>query len=140
MLAFTSQFVAIPTYHQLENHSQEGFAQKSCTQYLVYIFVFLAIGLCGAMLFGAAVDVDLMVSLANHPGLFSLIGRICFCMVLMCHIPYYFKISKVCSLVIYDEMKNESMSQAMESKIASFDLDSDEMEFDKTHLGQDDEE
>ena len=61
-------------------------------------------------------------------------------MVLMCHIPYYFKISKVCSLVIYDEMKNESMSQAMESKIASFDLDSDEMEFDKTHLGQDDEE
>ena len=67
MLAFTSQFIAIPTYHQLENHSQEGFAQKSCAQYIIYIIVFIAVGMCGVLLFGKDVDVDLMISLGTHP-------------------------------------------------------------------------
>lgn len=119
IFAYSGQFIALPAYSELEHRTKEKFVKVSGAVYFVYMLVFLTVGICGIALFGSEIESDLMISLGLLPGALSFIGRLIFCFVLMCHIPYYLFASKEYVLVMYDELASRSMSLRLEEKLAN---------------------
>ena len=105
--------MVLPAYSELEKRSNERFAQASMIATGIYSAAFLAVGICGALLFGAGLYSDFLLNLAEHSGGISVFCRSSFCFVLMFHIPYYFFLVKEYLLVIYDEIGSRAMSNKL---------------------------
>ena len=113
IFSFSVQFMVLPAYSELEKRSNERFAQASMIATGIYSAAFLAVGICGALLFGAGLYSDFLLNLAEHSGGISVFCRSSFCFVLMFHIPYYFFLVKEYLLVIYDEIGSRAMSNKL---------------------------
>lgn len=115
--------MAHPAVNDLEIYTPERFAVESCSIYLIYAFVFISVGICGILLFGSRIDIDLLISLGELNGNMAIASRFLFCFVLLFHIPYYFQIAKECLLVTYDEIRNRSLTNRLDIKLASLEQD-----------------
>ena len=112
--------MVLPAYSELEKRSNERFAQASIIATSIYTTAFLAVGICGLLLFGSELDADFLLNLATRDGAVSVFCRSSFCFVLMFHVPYYFFLVKEYLLVIYDEIDSRAMSTKLEQKLADF--------------------
>lgn len=82
----------------------QRFAQASGLAYSVFTIVFISVGFCGVFMFGDEIDVDLLVSLGDLPGVLPIMAISIYSCILMCHIPYFFFTTKEFILVMYDEI------------------------------------
>ena len=120
IFSFSVQFMVLPAFTELEKRSNDRFAQASLIATGIYSTAFLAVGICGALLFGSSLHSDFLLNLAERTGAISVFCRCSFCFVLMFHIPYYFFLVKEYLLVIYDEIGSRAMSTRLEAKLADF--------------------
>lgn len=74
---------------------------------------FVGTGLCGLFLFGADLKADFLLNMSTRPGTISVLCRISYCLILICHIPYFFFMVKEYFLVMYDETLNQSLSKKL---------------------------
>mmetsp|Transcript_30448 Transcript_30448/g.37478 ORF Transcript_30448/g.37478 Transcript_30448/m.37478 type:complete len:104 (+) Transcript_30448:846-1157(+) len=80
----------------------------------------IALGLCGALMFGEYTETNFLINLKSHAGPASTMIRLSFCLVFMMHMPYAFFVAKECILVIYDEFTSRALSNKLEVKLADY--------------------
>jgi F0F1-type ATP synthase membrane subunit a len=79
----------------------------------IYFLVTFAI----IYLFGSKVQTSFFKNLASNPNWENYMTRICFIIIIFCHVPYTFFAGKESFLVIVDEAHRRSISKALERKI-----------------------
>ena len=78
-----------------------------------------AFGVFAVVMFGEGnIDADFLVTMATKAGAISIIFRICYCIVLLFHIPYLFMATKECTYVAYNELVYRTVSSRIEARNA----------------------
>jgi hypothetical protein len=130
LVAFNFQQNLFPIYAALEDKSPRG-STKAVTSGLTVTFsLYITMGILSIFLFGQAIESSVMTNVNNdeHNSAASYILRVCFAIVLACHIPFLFFSGKEAVLIIVDEYQRESISRALIGKLA------DQSEYFKSQL------
>ena len=61
----------------------------------------MSTGLGGLFLFGDDLQADFLLNISERDGTISVLCRISYCMILICHIPYFFFMLKELMSIIY---------------------------------------
>lgn len=79
--------------------------------------LYLTVGILTLYVFGTDVHTSFMDNIALQVSLSSYIIRFTFIVVLICHIPYVFFSGKESVLICIDEIRRQSMSEALDITI-----------------------
>ena len=78
--------------------------------------VYVTLGIVSIYSFGTALDTNVLDNVDEETNTASYIIRFAFLIVLACHIPYIFFTGKESILIMIDETRKKSMSEALELK------------------------
>jgi len=105
LVAFNYQQNLFPIYSALEDKTPKG-STKAVTSGLTVTFsLYITMGILSIFLFGEGIESSVMTNVNNneHNSAASYVLRICFAIVLACHIPFLFFSGKEAVLIIVDE-------------------------------------
>ena len=126
VFAYNIQFLVFPAYTELRNRSNFRFAQASIQSILIETFMYVAIGMMAILMFGPdEVKPDILENMALRSGAISLSIRGIFCLVLILDIPFIFFATKEQSLVLHDEIVNQSFSRLTDKALSESKLKED---------------
>lgn len=118
IFAYNIQFLVFPAFAELKNRTNARFSVASGWSHLVETFAYISIGLIAIVMFGPeSIKPDMLENLAERPGFFSLLTRAIFCLLLIFDVPFLFFATKVQSLVLHNEVVNQSIEKQMEAKL-----------------------
>jgi hypothetical protein len=80
-------------------------------------FLYVCLGILSIYVFGSGISSNLLTNVNSETNLTSYIIRIAFMIVLACHIPYIFYFTKESLLIMIDETRRGSMTQALEQTL-----------------------
>lgn len=110
IFAYSNQFMVFPAYAELENRTSTRFAWTSLWMILIYTTALIATAIIANMMFGKALQPDLLENLVLRSGSISIFIRIVYSLILILHLQYYFFAIKEYTLVMYDEIVNRTTS------------------------------
>ena len=119
--AYNSQFMVFNAYSELQNRSNERFAESSGYSILMATSVY-SISAVLAILMFAPDDLkpNILDNVSTHSGSIVFILRLVFVLLLIFDIPFLYYATKEQSLVIHDEIVNSSLSKRCDEDMQQY--------------------
>lgn len=104
VLAYSYQINLFPTYNSLgANKSNSTGIKAVAIGTSLSALIYITLGILSIYLFGSSLDASVLTNVDEESNVYSYIIRVSFLIVLACHIPYIFFVTKEPFLIIIDE-------------------------------------
>ena len=112
ILSYNVQFLVFPAYVELKNRNSARFAKSSLWSIIFETMTYLITGFTAILMFGPNdIKPDMLENMAQRDGMLSVVIRLVFCLLLIFDVPFLFFATKEQSLVLHDEIVNNSLSE-----------------------------
>mmetsp|Transcript_29778 Transcript_29778/g.36957 ORF Transcript_29778/g.36957 Transcript_29778/m.36957 type:complete len:141 (+) Transcript_29778:733-1155(+) len=118
VLAYAYQINLFPTYNSLgANKSNKTGLDAVAISAALSFLIYVSLGILSIYIFGSSLESSVLKNVDEERNIYSYIIRVCFLVVLGCHIPYIFFPTKESFLIIIDQAQNQSMTKSILSKL-----------------------
>jgi amino acid permease len=117
IVAYAFHYNIFNIQDQLQDKSSTNTLAATGLGLLFAFIIYVTVGILGIYSFGSAININMLQNVGQIQTFSNLLIRFSFWLVLACHIPYTFFPLNQTLLILVDEFRRNTLSQAIELKI-----------------------